>query len=112
MFSLWKKKKKSKKIIRCRNVEMSRVKEKLRLFAVRNVSSCITLACESHVCRSTMEVLGKDEKPPFLVKYTVFPETTPIQSQTGVSVQSCVRRAADPRRSARAFGCRGPWDAL
>lgn len=44
MFSLWKKKKKkSKKSIKCRNVEMSEVKEELGLFAVRNVS-CITLA--------------------------------------------------------------------
>lgn len=73
MFSLWKKKKKkSKKSIKCRNVEMSEVKEELGLFAVRNVS-CITLACESHACRSTMEVLGKEEKPPFLVKYS-FPK--------------------------------------
>lgn len=70
MFSLWKKKKKARKSIKCGNVEMSRVKEELGLLAVRNVATCITLACESHACRSTMEVLGKDEKPPFLVKYS------------------------------------------
>lgn len=91
---------------------MSRVKEELGLFAVRNIATCITLACECHACRSTMEVLGKDEKPPILVKYTVFPETIPIQSQTGVNVQSCLSRAAKPRCSADAFGCHGPRDAL
>lgn len=87
---------------------MSRVEEELGLFAVRNVSSCITPACESHAGRSTMEVLGEDKKPPFLVKYTVFPETIPIQSQTGANVQSCLRRAANPCCSACAFGYQGP----
>lgn len=90
---------------------MSEVKEELGLFAVRNVS-CTTLACESHACRNTMEVLGKDEKPPFLVKYTVFPKTFPAQSQTVVNVQSYLRRAAKPRCSVRAFGCQGPQDVL
>lgn len=53
------------------------------------------LACESRTCRRTMEVLGKDDKHSFLMKYPVFSGAIPLQSQAGVKVQSCLKRAAN-----------------
>jgi len=91
----------------CRNVKGERGKG---LFAVRNVSSCITLACESRTCRRTMGMLERDEKHSFLMKYTVFSGAVPLQSQAGVEVQSCLERAAEPCCSARAFWWRDPRD--
>lgn len=95
--------------ISCRNVKGERG---TGLFAVRNVSSCITLACESRTHRRTMEVVGKDEKHSFLMKYTVYSGAIPLQSQVGVKVQSRLKRAANPCCSAHAFWWQNPWDPL
>lgn len=86
--------------VSCRNVKGERG---TGLFAVRNVSSCTTPACESRTRRRTMEVLGEDEKHSFLMKYTIFSGAIPLQSQAGVKVQSCLKRAAKPCCSAHAF---------
>lgn len=105
-------KKKGKKSIKCRNVEMSRVEEELGLFAVRNVSSCITLACESHACRSTMEVLGEDEESPFLVKYTCFPRDHSYWESDRSKYAKLSEKSCKPLLFCLCIWMSSPWDAL
>lgn len=85
------------------HVEMSKEKEEPGCLLLEMSPPAPRQPVRAVHAEGPLEVLGEDEKHSFLMKYTVFSGAIPLQSQAGVKVQSCLKRAAKPCCSAHAF---------